>query len=168
MTFEWDETKNEENIAKHSVSFEEAQEAFLDPDLIMIEDILHSQKEKRFFCIGKTGNGIATVRFTIRNQSIRIIGAGYWRKENKYMKRKIIYTDAPPEIDEAIEKGRIIPNFLPPAEQLIFKRNSEQVIIPLKNGSFDFFRRYARKQKTSFQDAISNVLEDFATQHAAI
>jgi len=28
MTFEWDESKNIENIEKHDVSFETAQEAF--------------------------------------------------------------------------------------------------------------------------------------------
>ncbi|WP_252507636.1 MULTISPECIES: BrnT family toxin [Treponema] len=28
MTFEWDKNKNEINIRKHNVSFEEAQEAF--------------------------------------------------------------------------------------------------------------------------------------------
>ncbi|MGB9686689.1 MAG: BrnT family toxin [Rectinema subterraneum] len=30
MTFEWDENKNQINIQKHGVSFEEAKEAFLD------------------------------------------------------------------------------------------------------------------------------------------
>jgi uncharacterized protein len=30
MTFEWDEDKNLENIEKHKVSFETAQEAFYD------------------------------------------------------------------------------------------------------------------------------------------
>ena len=34
MTFEWDKNKNEINIRKHNVSFEEAQEAFF---LIKIE-----------------------------------------------------------------------------------------------------------------------------------
>jgi hypothetical protein len=33
-------------------------------------------------CIGKTGAGILTVRFTYRDQ-IRIFGAGYWRKGKK-------------------------------------------------------------------------------------
>ena len=28
------------------------------------------------------------------------------------MKRKIVYTDAPPEIEEAIANGKIIPNFI--------------------------------------------------------
>jgi len=88
MTFEWDENKNAENVSKHGLSFYEAQTAFLDPNLVLIEDLLHSETEKRYFCIGKTENGIATVRFTIRNQNIRIIGAGYWRKEKKIYETK--------------------------------------------------------------------------------
>ena len=80
MTFEWDENKNLSNIQKHGVSFQETQNAFLDPDRIIIKDKKHSDVEDRFFCIGKTENGIATVRFTMRNSNIRIIGAGYWRE----------------------------------------------------------------------------------------
>jgi len=83
MTFEWDEIKNQENINKHNVSFETAQEAFFDNERIIIKDIKHSNDEDRFFCIGNDGNGIITVRFTIRNGNIRIFGAGYWR-EGKY------------------------------------------------------------------------------------
>ena len=30
--------------------------------------------------MGNVGDGILTVRFTYRNQVIRIFGAGYWRK----------------------------------------------------------------------------------------
>ncbi|NDE40740.1 MAG: BrnT family toxin [Betaproteobacteria bacterium] len=40
----------------------------------------HSEAEERFYCIGKSGGGILTVRFTYRSKVIRIIGAGYWRK----------------------------------------------------------------------------------------
>ena len=84
MTFEWDEKKNHENILKHGVSFKEAQEAFFDANLVLREDKAHStDTERRFYCIGNDGNGILTVRFTIRNLTIRIIGAGYWRKERK-------------------------------------------------------------------------------------
>jgi len=83
MTFEWDETKNQENINKHNVSFEIAQEAFFDEERIIIKDIKHSNVEDRFFCIGNDGIGIITVRFTIRNGNIRIFGAGYWR-EGRY------------------------------------------------------------------------------------
>jgi uncharacterized DUF497 family protein len=83
MAFEWDENKNQENIEKHNVSFEAAQEAFYDNDRIILKDKKHSKKEDRFFCIGNDGNGIVTVRFTMRNENIRIIGAGYWR-EGRY------------------------------------------------------------------------------------
>jgi uncharacterized DUF497 family protein len=89
MTFEWDEAKNQENIEKHKVSFEKAQEAFYDKNRMIIKDKKHSKKEERFFCIGNDGNGILTVRFTMRNPNIRILGAGYWREGRyKYEQKK--------------------------------------------------------------------------------
>ena len=82
--FEWDENKNKENQAKHGVSFEDAQYAFSDPHLIVLEDAIHStQGETRFFCVGRVESGIMTVRFTYRANRIRIFGAGYWRKHRK-------------------------------------------------------------------------------------
>jgi uncharacterized DUF497 family protein len=57
-----------------------AQEAFLDPNRVIARDRAHSESEERFYCFGSTGGGILTVRFTYRNDVIRIIGAGYWRK----------------------------------------------------------------------------------------
>ena len=83
MTFEWDEDKNSENIRKHQVSFEKAQDAFFDISRMILEDVKHSVLGKRYFCIGKTDKGILTVRFTIRGQNIRIFGAGYWRQGKK-------------------------------------------------------------------------------------
>jgi uncharacterized DUF497 family protein len=84
MGFEWDDSKNTLNINKHGLSFYEAQDAFFDAGRVTLEDTKHSPTEKRYFCIGKTARGgIATVRFTIRNGNIRIIGAGYWRKGKK-------------------------------------------------------------------------------------
>ena len=83
MEFEWNETKNRNNIEKHRLSFYEAQFAFADPKRLILEDFAHSDNEKRYFCIGKIAEGIATVRFTIRGGKIRIFGAGYWRKGKK-------------------------------------------------------------------------------------
>ena len=83
MTFEWDENKNYENIRKYQVSFEKAQDTFFDANRMILEDIKHSGSEKRYFCIGKTDEGILTVRFTLRGQNIRIFGAGYWRQGKK-------------------------------------------------------------------------------------
>jgi uncharacterized DUF497 family protein len=78
--FEWDSKKDQENHQKHGVSFALAQYAFADSQRIIAEDVNHSKTEKRYYCFGKVGDGILTVRFTYRNNVIRIIGAGYWRK----------------------------------------------------------------------------------------
>jgi len=85
QNFEWDEVKNLENQQKHSVTFYEAQYAFLDPNRVIAEDMNHSQEEQRYYCFGLNakGNGILTVRFIYRSGYIRIFGAGYWRKGKK-------------------------------------------------------------------------------------
>ena len=91
MTFEWDEGKNQSNKLKHNISFEEAQYTFFDQNRIIYQDERHSLVEERLYCIGKIDNGIVTVRFTMRNQTIRIFGAGYWREGRKlYEKRNKI------------------------------------------------------------------------------
>jgi uncharacterized DUF497 family protein len=72
--------KDHENLKKHGVSFALAQYAFADPHRIIAEDVNHSDSEMRYYCFGKAGGGILTVRFTYRNGVIRIFGAGYWRK----------------------------------------------------------------------------------------
>ena len=90
--FEWDEEKDKENRAKHNVSFSEAQQAFLDPQRVIAEDVDHSKEEERFYCLGRVGDGIMTVRFTYRGDVIRIYGAGYWRKGRKiYEEENKIY-----------------------------------------------------------------------------
>jgi len=81
--FEWDEAKDKENQAKHDVPFSLAQCAFFDPHRIIVEDVEHSTEEDRFYCVGRVGEGIMTVRFTYRGSVIRIYGAGYWRKGRK-------------------------------------------------------------------------------------
>lgn len=81
--FEWDPRKNETNLKKHRVSFFEAQQAFMDPKRIIAEDIEHSRTETRYYCFGRVEKMVVTVRFIYRNQTIRIFGAGYWRKGRK-------------------------------------------------------------------------------------
>lgn len=80
LHFEWDDRKNAANRAKHHVSFFEAQRAFADPHRVLARDLSHSQTEERYYCFGEAGGGVMTVRFTYRAGTVRIIGAGYWRK----------------------------------------------------------------------------------------
>jgi len=83
VRFEWDAEKDKDNQKKHAVSFSLAQHAFFDPHRIIVEDVEHSTEEERYFCVGRVGEGIITVRFTFRGETIRIYGAGYWRKGKK-------------------------------------------------------------------------------------
>ncbi len=76
-SFEWDVRKEEQNCRKHGVNFALAQEAFFDPRRVVARDRKHSGAEERFYCIGRAGGGVLTVRFTMRGDTIRIIGAGY-------------------------------------------------------------------------------------------
>jgi uncharacterized DUF497 family protein len=86
--FEWDSDKDELNQKKHGVSFAMAQLAFLDSNRVILEDLEHGDNEKRYYCLGRVSEGIMTVRFTYRNNKIRIIGAGYWRKGKKTYERE--------------------------------------------------------------------------------
>ena len=54
IRFEWDSAKAEENLRKHSVSFEEAQTVFYDDFAIEFYDNTHSQWEDRFLLLGYT------------------------------------------------------------------------------------------------------------------
>ncbi|MGH6735706.1 MAG: BrnT family toxin [Methyloceanibacter sp.] len=87
-SFEWDEDKNRLNQAKHGVSFERAQFAFLDERRVIAEDLSHSGGEQRYYCFGWVEDGVMTVRFTWREGRVRIFGAGYWRKGKKVYERE--------------------------------------------------------------------------------
>jgi uncharacterized protein len=80
VQFEWDPAKDKANQDKHGISFAEAQFAFADPHRVIARDLEHSQAEERFYCFGLVKGGVLTVRFTYRDEVIRIIGAGYWRR----------------------------------------------------------------------------------------
>ncbi|HEY6281914.1 MAG TPA: BrnT family toxin [Burkholderiales bacterium] len=86
--FDWDSKKDQENQEKHGVAFAKAQFAFADPRRVIAEDRSHSSSEKRYYCFGWVEAGILTVRFTYRDNVIRIFGAGYWRKGKRIYERE--------------------------------------------------------------------------------
>ncbi|MBI4456498.1 MAG: BrnT family toxin [Acidobacteria bacterium] len=72
--FEWDPRKDRENQEKHGVPFAMTQFAFADPHRVIAEDLSHSSSERRYYCFGLVESGVVTVRFTYRNDVIRILG----------------------------------------------------------------------------------------------
>jgi uncharacterized DUF497 family protein len=89
MLFEWDVAKEVINIEKHGVDFESAKAAFFDTQRITTVDDGHSTRtETRYFCFGRVGRKVITVRFTIRKDKVRILGAGYWRKGREFYEER--------------------------------------------------------------------------------
>lgn len=86
--FDWDPGKDAENFRKHGIPFAHAQYAFADDRRVIARDVAHSGTEERFYCFGKVKGAIVTVRFTYRGSTIRIIGAGYWRKGKAIYERE--------------------------------------------------------------------------------
>jgi uncharacterized DUF497 family protein len=52
MRIVWDESKNQDNIKNHKISFQEAETVFYDPNGKIIHDPDHSDEEDRFIILG--------------------------------------------------------------------------------------------------------------------
>jgi len=77
--FEWDQAKSEACLRIRGFTFVVAMEAFSDPDRLQREDVRTEQRERRFQLLGRIGNRVFFVAFTMRGEVTRIISA---RKAN--------------------------------------------------------------------------------------
>jgi uncharacterized DUF497 family protein len=82
VKFEWDDAKEIANFAKHGVDFSSVPVAFQDSRRLFIRYPGLTQRETRWQLVGFDGSVILTVRFTLRRGWVRLIGAGYWLKQN--------------------------------------------------------------------------------------
>lgn len=74
--FEWDDGNRTKNWERHQVTIKECEQIFFNTPLLLQEDIKHSQKEPRYYVLGKTNDGRALfAAFTMREQKIRVISA---------------------------------------------------------------------------------------------
>lgn len=96
MRFEWHQSKAEYNLAKHGVSFTEAQTVFDDPFQENLPDLAHSVGEIRFLCLGMSERGrVLGVIYTERGDVTRIISARFAtrREELEYYATRSNYID---------------------------------------------------------------------------
>ena len=75
MTFEWDEQKAVENLAKHGIPFDYATRVFNDPYRIEEEEYPGFYEETRYHALGMVENLLLFVAFTYRQDNIRLISA---------------------------------------------------------------------------------------------
>ena len=94
--FQWDEGNRDKSWLKHGVSRLEIEQVFFNRPLLVAVDDLHSEKEKRYFALGRTDlERDLFIVFTERRDLIRVISArDMSRKERK------VYRDAKEEDTE--------------------------------------------------------------------
>lgn len=74
--FEWDEGNANKNLIAHQVQDGECEEVFFNAPLIVADGTKHSDREKRYYVLGRTDkNRLLFVAFTVRNNLIRVISA---------------------------------------------------------------------------------------------
>ena len=76
------------------------------------------------------------------------------------MSRKIRYTDEP------LGNLKIVPDFLPRPEDLVFRDEGVKVTIALTKRSVEFFKNEARKHDTQYQRMIRRLLDAYAEHHS--
>ncbi len=76
--FEWDAGNERKSADKHGVGQAEAEQVFFNEPLLLLDDIEHSQIERRLHALGKTAQGRRLhISFTLRGSDslVRVISA---------------------------------------------------------------------------------------------
>jgi predicted DNA binding CopG/RHH family protein len=80
-------------------------------------------------------------------------------KDETYMKIKNDYTDEP------IGEIKVIEDFLPSPDELVFREDNIKVTLGLSKRSVDFFKQEAKKHHTQYQKMIRRLLDLYALHH---
>ncbi len=94
--FEWDEGNSNKNWYLHRVTDGECEDVFFNLPLIVAADAKHSNREKRFYALGRTENNRwLFVAFTVRENLIRVVSARDMtgREQRKYAEKIKRYSD---------------------------------------------------------------------------
>lgn len=67
---------------------------------------------------------------------------------------------------ERLGKLKIVPDFLPRPEDLVFREEGVKVTLALSRRSVDFFKDEARRYNTQYQRMIRRLLDAYAERHS--
>lgn len=76
------------------------------------------------------------------------------------MSENIRYTD------ERLGRLKIVPDFLPRPEHLVFREEGVKVTIALSKRSVEFFKDEARRHNTQYQRMIRRLLDAYVEHHS--
>ena len=159
VRFEWDEGKDKDNQRKHGVSFGLAQRSFLDSHRIIAEDVSHStvRIDSSVWAESTTVSLLFDSHTGGMSSASMVLGIG--EKGERFMKSRIKY------VDEPMGKLKVIRDFLPPPEELALKENKVKITISLSRSSIDFFKKEAKRNRTSYQKMIRRVIDSYASHY---
>ena len=78
------------------------------------------------------------------------------------MSNIIDYTDAPADIEQALDDATVVSDFLPSPAELVRRGEKEKITIAIDKHSLDLFKRYAKTHDTKYQTMINGVLGSYA------
>lgn len=76
------------------------------------------------------------------------------------MKKRIEYTNEP------IGKVRVVRDFLPPPDQLVFREDAVKVTLALSRRSVEFFKAEAARHRTQYQKMIRHLLDRYSEHYS--
>lgn len=77
------------------------------------------------------------------------------------MKKKIKYADEP------MGKLRVVADFLPSPDELVYREDNVKVTLSLSRQSVDFFKEQARRNRTQYQKMIRRLLDIYVRNQQA-
>ena len=92
-----------------------------------------------------------------------VLGTG--GRERKYMSNTTNYTDAPSDIDEALDNATVVSDFLPSPAELVSRVEKEKITISVDKHSLELYKKYAKKHNTKYQPMINGVLSSYADKY---
>jgi len=66
--------------------------------------------------------------------------------------------------DESLGDIRVIDDFLPPPEELVFKEDNVKITLGLSKRSIEFFKMEAKKHHTQYQKMIRRLLDFYVSR----
>lgn len=83
-------------------------------------------------------------------------------KVRSYMTNNIKYTDAPDDIEAALDEVVVVANMLPSPAQLVRKSAKEKITIAIDKDSLELFKKYAKRHDAKYQSMINDVVGAYA------
>ena len=158
-TFEWDENKNQINIKKHGINFEDAVHVFSGPFLERVDERF-DQGETRYILLGELRDNIVVVVYTKRNDKIRLISMKVkptkytsktdWERLGRMDDSEIDYSDIP-ETDEEFWKNA----------KLVIPDQKAKISIRLDKDILEWFKAEGK----GYQTKINAVLRSYIEAH---